>query len=278
MYQEVLERFLRHKVAVVGGVALSIIILAAIFAPYVSPHDAFKQDIANTRQPPDSTNLFGTDAFGRDVLSRIIWGGRVSLAIGFLAMLLSSVIGVTIGSLAGFYGGGAEWLLMRLTDMFYSIPALLLILILVAVFGPGFWMTVLAIGLVFWPATARVVRAEFLKIRSEPYVEAAQALGASPSRLIFLHFLPNAMAPLIVQMTLQLAQAIVLEAGLSYLGLGAQPPFPSWGNILAEGHMHLRTAPWIATFGGVFIWITVLSFNFIGDGLRDSLDPSLIGR
>ena len=278
MQQKAVTRFIRHRLAVLGFVVLATILLAALFAHYVAPHDPNLQDLQNTRLAPTTRHPFGTDAFGRDVLSRVIWGGRVSLSVGFLAMLLSTGIGVLLGATSGFYGGRTAWLIMRFTDMFYSIPALFLILMLVALFGPGFRMTTIAIGVVYWPATARIVRAEFLRLKTEPFLEAAQAIGASPLRQVVSHLLPNAMAPLIVQMTLQLAQAIVLESGLSYLGLGAQPPTPSWGNILAEGHLHLRFAPWIATFSGLFIWLTVLSFNLIGDGLRDALDPKLIER
>ncbi len=278
MYLKAIGRFARHRLAVVGIAVLTAIVAATLLAPFVAPTDPNAQNLMNTQAPPSTEHLFGTDAFGRDILSRVIWGGRVSLSVGFMAMLLSTLIGTTIGACAGFYGGRTDWLLMRFTDMFYSIPALFVILILVALFGPGFRMTVIAIGVVYWPSTARLLRAEFLKLRSEPFMEAARAIGSSSLRQITVHLLPNAMAPLIVQMTLQLAQAIVLESGLSYLGLGAQPPTPSWGNILAEGHLHLRFAPWIATFAGLLIWLTVLSFNLIGDGLRDSLDPTLIDR
>jgi peptide/nickel transport system permease protein len=185
----------------------------------------------------------------------------------------SVLIGLTLGVVAGFYGGLVDWIVMRCTDMVLCVPGLFIIMIMVAVFGPSFHMTIFVIAAVYWPSTARIVRAEFMKLRTQDFVESARALGAKDFRLIFTHLLPNATAPLIVQVTLQMAQAIVLESGLSYLGLGAQPPTPSWGNILADGHVWLRGAPWIATQAGMAIWITTLCFNFLGDGLRDALDP-----
>jgi len=272
------QRFLRHRLALWGMGFLVAVILLSIFAPYVAPYDPYEQDLTRTLQPPSREHWLGTDAFGRDNLTRILYGGRVSLTVSVLAVLLAVVLGAGVGIAAGYYRGVFEYLLMRVTDIYMSLPGLFIILLVVALFGPGLWMTIVAIGLVYWPTTARIVRAEFFRVGEEPYVEAARALGASAGRQVWLHYLPNAMAPIIVQVTLMFARAIVLESGLSYLGLGAQPPIASWGNILADGHVNLRLAPWIATTAGVAIWCTSLALNLIGDALRDSLDPTLERR
>lgn len=262
----------------IGLLGAVTICLVAIAAPHVAPYSYRAQNLSDRLQGLSGAHWLGTDSFGRDIFSRLLWGARVSLSISLGAVSISFFVGLVIGIIAGFYRGVWDWLLMRFTDMFLCVPALFVIMILVAVLGASYYMTIGVIAAVYWPATARLVRAEFLRLRERDYVIAARAIGVSDPRLIFVHFLPNAMAPLIVQVTLQLAAAIVLEAGLSYLGLGAQPPTPSWGNILADGHAWLRSAPWIATVAGIAIWITVLCFNFLGDGLRDSLDPKMRKR
>jgi len=269
------HRFVRHRLAVFGLIGTVIICLIAILAPYVSPYSYRQQNLPHRLESFSSSHWLGTDSFGRDVFSRLLWGARVSLSISLGAVSISFLVGLAIGTLSGFYGGFWDWVLMRFTDMFLCVPALFVIMILVAVFGSSYYMTIAVIAAVYWPATARLVRAEFLRLRAQDFLAAARAVGVGDGRLILVHLLPNAAAPLIVQITLQIAAAIVLESGLSYLGLGAQPPTPSWGNILADGHAWLRTAPWIATVSGVAIWVSVLCLNFLGDGLRDSLDPRL---
>lgn len=269
------RQFKRHRLAVLGGVVVLLIIGLAILAPVVAPYDPYVQNLDMRLKQPGGPHLLGTDSFGRDLFSRILWGGRVSLSIALLSIALSILIGTVLGAISGYMGGAWDWGIMRLTDIFLAIPSLFIILIVVALIGPSFTLTVLMIAFAYWPSTARIVRAEFLSLRKRDFVEAAVALGVSTPRIMIRHVLPNAMAPIIVQATLQVARAIVLESGLSYLGLGAQPPIASWGNILAEGHGHLRMAPWIATFSGIAIWLTTLSFNFLGDGIRDALDPRL---
>jgi len=265
----------RYALAIVGGSFFIVVALLGAMAPIVSPSDPNAQDLSNRLKPPSIAHRLGTDTLGRDNLSRIIWGTRISLSIGFLSVLLATAIGTILGVVAGFYGANADWTVMRFTDIFMSLPGLLIITMLVAFFGPGYWMTVIVIGAVYWPTTTRIVRAEFLRLRQQPFVEAARSVGVPAVRQIRRHYIPNALGPLMVQMTLQLARAIVLESGLSYLGLGAQPPTPSWGNILAEGYINLRVSPWGATFAGLAIWLTTLAFNLAGDGLREAIDPTM---
>lgn len=269
------RHFRRHRLAVGSAAAIGVAILAAAFAPWLAPYDHIAQDLNRRLQRPSLAHPLGTDTFGRDVLSRVIWGARISLTIGVGSIALAIAVGTALGAVAGFYGGRADWAIMRLVDFFLAIPGLFVIMVIVAVMGPSLTLTIALIASIFWPSTARIVRAVVLGLRAQDFVEAARAVGASGPRIIIHHLLPNAAAPVIVQFTLQIARAIILESGLSYLGLGTQPPAASWGNILAEAHPHLRVAPWIATFSGMAIWLTTLCFNFLGDGLRDALDPRL---
>lgn len=269
------RRLASHRLAVLGGILFTLVVFVAIAAPWIAPHDYAEQNLDQRLQPPSGKHWLGTDGFGRDVASRVMWGARVSLSIGLVAAGLSLLIGIVIGGTAGYFGGAVDLWIVRLMDVFMSIPAIFLVLVIIAFFGASKVNTMLVIGAVYWPATARIVRAEFLRLRRQEFVEAARAQGAHSLRIIVRHLIPNAMPALIVQVTLFVAEAILIESGLSYLGLGAQPPEPSWGNMLVEGRRYLDSAWWIATFPGLAIFLTVLSLNLLGDGLRDALDPRL---
>jgi len=259
----------------VGFGVLVVLILLAALAPLVSPYDPVKQDFRANSDPPSMAHPMGADELGRDVLSRVMWGARVSLQAGAIAASIALVIGSTLGMLAAFYGGRADGLIMRSMDVMLAFPYLLLAITVVAVLGPGLLTAMIAIGIVYIPGYARVVRSAVLVVRSREYVEAARTLGASDARVMSQHVLPNVMAPVIVQVTLSVGTAIIDTAGLSFLGLGTQPPTPDWGNMLAQGRSYLLDAPWIATFPGLAILVTVLSFNLMGDALRDAMDPRL---
>lgn len=261
------------SVGLAAAIILVAIVLVAVFAPVLAPYDYAAQSLTGRLEPPSRAHLLGTDGLGRDVLSRLMWGSRVSLSVGVGAALLTVAIGTVIGSVCGYAGGIIDQVGMRLTDIVMSIPPVLLILLIVAVFGGGLGLTIFAIGLVTWPGTARLLRAEFLRLRSLEFVDASRASGAAPLRIITRHILPNAVAPLIVQTSLLTAESILVESGLSYLGLGVQPPTPSWGNMLFEGRRFMDSAWWISVWPGVAIFVTVLCLNLVGDVLRDLFDP-----
>jgi peptide/nickel transport system permease protein len=290
-------RLSRHKLAIAGIVALALMVFAAIFAKQLSPFDPNFIDNGTTAQPhwtgtplppcfQDAGQCWGhqlgTDEVGRDILSRLLFGARISLTVGLFAVIMEVLIGTVVGAIAGYYGGWIDYLLMRVTDVFLSIPLLPLLLVLTAIVAASsskaalsFYVIVLIIGALIWPSVARLVRASFLSLREREFAEAARALGNSDTRIIFRHLLPNAVAPIVVQATLDVANVIILESTLSYLGLGIQPPTASWGNMLANAQSNLQTAWWAAVFPGVCILITVLAINYIGDGLRDALDPNM---
>ena len=272
-----LARLVRHRRGLVGGAAVMLMLVTGLLAPLVAPHSYSAQSLLQRLQPPSAAHWLGTDGFGRDVLSRVIWGSRVSLQIGFVATALALAVGTALGSVAGYVGGAADTAIMRAADAFMSMPALFLILVVVALFGASLLNTALVISLVTWAQVARVVRAECLMLRGREFVDAAHALGASHPRILGRHLLLNALPVIIVQATLLLGQTILIESALSYLGLGAQPPLPSWGNMVVEGRQFLASAWWIAAFPGGAIFLTVLGFNLFGDGLRDALDPALRG-
>jgi peptide/nickel transport system permease protein len=272
------RRFARNRRGLVGAVIVAVALSAGSFAPALAPQSYSAQSLLNRLKPPSATHWLGTDGFGRDVLSRVIWGSRVSLEIGLVATLLSLVVGTAVGSIAGYFGGGADTAIMRAADVFLSVPALFLILIVVALFGASLANTALVISLVTWAPVARIVRSECLTLRHRDFVNAAAALGAGHARILARHVLVNALPVVIVQASLLLGQTILIESGLSYLGLGAQPPLPSWGNMVVEGRQFLASAWWIATFPGLAIFVTVLGFNLFGDGLRDASDPTLRGH
>jgi peptide/nickel transport system permease protein len=229
-------------------------------------------------QPPSAEHWLGTDSFGRDLWTRILYGGRVSLAVGLAAVAILTTIGVIVGALAGFYGGLIDAILMRFVDVMLSVPNFFLLLAVVALFGPSLRNTMLVIGLTSWMATARLVRGQFLAERQKDYILGARSIGAPNRRIILRHLLPNSLAVIIVYATLWIAFAVILEASLSYLGLGAQPPTSSWGNMLREGRRYMREAWWVTAFPGLFIFITAMSFNMVGDSLRDAFDPRLHKR
>jgi peptide/nickel transport system permease protein len=271
----VFGRLVRHRRGFLGGLAVAAMVVTGALAPAIAPYSYSSQSLLQRLQPPSATHWLGTDGFGRDVLSRAIWGSRVSLQIGLLATVLSLVVGTLVGSTAGYFGGSTDTAIMRIADVFLSVPALFLILVVVALFGASLTNTALVIALVTWAPVARVVRSECLSLRGRDFVHAAHALGAGHVRILGRHLLLNALPVIIVQTSLLLGQTILIESGLSYLGLGAQPPLPSWGNMVVEGRQFLASAWWIATFPGLAIFVAVLGFNLFGDGLRDAFDPAL---
>ena len=272
-----LARLLGHRRGLIGAGAVAVMLAAGVLAPVAAPYSYSSQSLTQRLRPPGRAHWLGTDGFGRDVLSRVMWGSRVSLQIGFAATALSLVVGTVLGGAAGYFGRGTDQAVMRAADAFLSVPALFLVLVVVALFGASLLNTALVIALVTWAPAARVVRAECLALRGRDFVQAARALGAGHARILGRHLLLNAVPVIIVQASLMLGQAILIESGLSYLGLGAQPPLPSWGNMVVEGRQFLASAWWIAAFPGGAIFLTVLGFNLFGDGLRDALDPALRG-
>jgi peptide/nickel transport system permease protein len=272
-WRETLVLLARNRTALVAALVLLAIILVAIFDETFAPQGANEQDIDNRLQAPSWSHLFGTDDLGRDILSRVILGASVSLKVGFLSVGLAMVGGTIIGLIAGFYGRWVDDTLMRIMDMLFAFPAVLLAIAILAIRGPGTSNTIIAIAIVYVPIFARVTRASVLGVREEVYVRASRSVGASDFRLITRHVLPNAAPPIIVQASISLAFAVLAEAALSFLGLGTQPPNPSWGLMLAEGRGYIDLAWWLAFFPGMAIVITVLCFNLLGDGLRDVLDP-----
>jgi peptide/nickel transport system permease protein len=280
------KRFRRHRLALVGAIVITLVTIVAFSAKILAPADPNFIDQANWSgyplAPGVAHHILGTDENGRDLLSRLMYGGQISLTVAFFAVLMELSIGTVIGAVSGYYGGWIDYVLMRLTDVFLSIPLLPLLLVLTAIVAAssnkaalGFGVIVVIIGGTSWPAVARLVRASFLSLREKEFCEAARALGNRDGRIIFRHLLPNAVAPIIVQGTLEVANVIILESTLSFLGFGIQPPTASWGNMLANAESNMAIAPWVAIFPGLCILITVLAINYLGDGLRDALDPNM---
>ncbi|HSJ26008.1 MAG TPA: oligopeptide ABC transporter permease [Longimicrobiales bacterium] len=271
------RQFRRNRLALVGLGIIIVLYLVALLAPLLAPHDPVAQhDIARTSYlSPRAGNWLGTDRFGRDILSRIIYGSRISLSIGFVATVISITIGTLLGALAGYFGGRVDTLIMRFTDTVLAFPRLVLLIMIVALFGPSITVIILVLGLTQWPGTTRIVRGDVLSLREREFIQAAQALGMGRARIIGRHLIPNVMAPVIVAATLGIGNTIVMEAGLAFLGLGVQPPTPTWGSMVADGRESLISAWWVATFPGLVIVLVVLAFNLVGDGLRDALDPRL---
>lgn len=275
------KRFRRHPGALIGSVVLLLIVLSITFA-FLSPYDPEKSDIANRYQPPSLEHPFGTDGLGRDLLTRVLYGGRNSLFVGVMVMAITLVIGVPVGAIAGYFGGWIDNVLMRIIDAILSLPSLLILILLSAILrstelplvkSNNVITIAVVMGILSWPTVARLVRAVFLTFRETEYVIAAQALGASDSQIMVGEILPNGFGPIIVEATLEIGYAIMEESGLSFLGFGIMPPEPSWGNLLNNAAGHLIEYPWMAFFPGMMIFFTIISINFIGDGLRDALDP-----
>jgi len=271
------RHFRRNALAMVGLVTVLLLYLVALLAPMIAPYDPIAQGdlVRDSYMAPAAGNWLGTDQFARDMLSRIVYGARISLSIGFIAVAIAIVLGSLLGAIAGYIGGWMDSVLMRFTDMVMAFPRLVLLIMIIALFDPSITLIILVLGLTQWPGTARLVRGEVLSLREQEYVQAARALGFGRSRIILRHLIPNVLAPVIVAATLGIGNTIVLEAGLSFLGLGVQPPTPSWGTLVADGRQNLIGAWWVATFPGLAIVVTVLAFNLVGDGLRDALDPRL---
>lgn len=271
------KRFKRNRLAVLGGVIVLLLFLIALFSPLISPYDPNEIDRKHILEPPSMTHPLGTDDLGRDVLSRMIYGSQISLAVGFVAVGIATIVGIFFGAISGYYGGWIDRIIMRFVDIMLSIPTFFLILAVIAFVGPGIWNIMVVIGLTSWMGVARLVRAEFLSLKEREFVLAVKALGASNMRIIFNHIMPNSMAPVFVSAVLGIASAILVESVLSFLGIGVQPPAPSWGNILTLGKDNIEIAWWLSVFPGIAILITVLAYNLVGEGLRDALDPRLWG-
>lgn len=265
--------FFRSPVSLVGTLVLAIMVLAALLGPLLAPYGVNQTDVANALQAPSSAHWFGTDDLGRDVFSRVLIAAQVSLRVALISVAIALAVGVFLGIIAGYAGGWLDSVFMRLVDVMFAFPMLILALAIVAVLGPGVNTATIAIGIVYVPIFARVTRASTLGVRSEPYVRASQTMGTGHLRILRTHVLPNISGPIIVQTSLSLAFAILSEAALSFLGLGVQPPQPSWGRMLFEAQSFLGTAWWLAVFPGIAIFLTVLACNLVGDGLRDVLDP-----
>jgi peptide/nickel transport system permease protein len=271
------RHFRRNSLAMAGLVTVVLLYLVALLAPLIAPFDPIAQGdlVGASYMAPGSTHWLGTDQFARDMLSRIVYGARISLTIGFVAVAIAIVLGSLLGAVAGYLGGRVDAVVMRFTDMVMAFPRLVLLIMIIALFEPTLGLIIAVLGLTQWPGTARLVRGEVLSLREQEYIQAARALGFGRRRIILRHLIPNVLAPVIVAATLGIGNTIVLEAGLSFLGLGIQPPTPSWGTLVADGRQNLIGAWWVATFPGLAIVVTVLAFNLVGDGLRDAMDPRL---
>jgi peptide/nickel transport system permease protein len=268
-------KFIRNRLAVGGAIVVSSLVITALLAPLIAPYDPSFIDSEHVLSPPSRAHLLGTDQLGRDVLSRIIWGGRISLLVGFVAVGITIAIGAILGALAGYYGKMLDSMIMRFVDIMLCFPTFFLILAVIALLEPSIWNIMVVIGLTSWMGVARLVRAEFLSLKERDFVLAARAQGAGDLRLIFRHILPNAMAPVFVAAILGIGAAILTESALSFLGIGVQPPTPSWGNILTAGKDNIEIAYWLSLYPGLAILITVLGYNLLGEGLRDALDPKI---
>ena len=268
-------RFSRNKLAVAGSVVVVSLFIVSMLAPWISPYDPGEINLQMVLASPSAAHPLGTDQLGRDVLSRMIWGSRISLKVGFVAVGIAVVIGAILGAMAGYYGRWIDAVVMRFVDVMLCFPSFFLILAVIAFLEPSIWNIMIVIGVTGWMGITRLVRADFVSLREREFVQAARCIGANDFRIIFVHILPNAMASILVAATLGVAGAILTESALSFLGIGVQPPTPSWGNILTAGKDNIDIAWWLSLFPGLAILITVLGFNLLGEGIRDSLDPRL---
>ncbi|MDK2867030.1 MAG: peptide/nickel transport system permease protein [Clostridiales bacterium] len=275
MMRDALVRLFRNKAAILGLIIIVVLILSAIFADIVSPFSYDEQDLRQRFLAPSAEHFFGTDEYGRDIFSRIIYGSRTSLLVGAISVTISSGIGTILGAISGYYGNRVDNIIMRLIDVMLAIPNILLAISIAATLGPGIVNVMIAVGISSVPGYARLVRASVMSLRDQEFIEAARSIGANDARIILRHILPNCMAPIIVQATMSIAIAILSAAALSFLGLGVQPPMAEWGSMLSNGRAYIRDYWWVVTFPGVAIMSTVFAFNLFGDGLRDALDPRL---
>ena len=275
LYKDAWRRLRRNKLAMLGLAIVIILILIALLAPLIAPYDPIARIKKDSSLPPSKAYFFGTDLLGRDIFSRVIYGSRISIEVGIVAVGISVVIGLFFGALSGYFGGVSDAVIMRIADIFFAFPYILGAIAIMTVLGPGIVNIFIAIGILGWASFARIFRSSILSIKNKEYIEAARALGASNYRIITKHIFPNSMAPIIVYATMNVGVAIIVEAALSFLGLGVQPPTPSWGKMLAESLDYIDIAPWMMLFPGLAIVITVLGFVLLGDGLRDAFDPKL---
>lgn len=273
MINNTLKAILRNRLALIGFIIVSIFFLTALFAPFLTPYNIYAQNLEQRLSTPSASHPLGLDELGRDILSRIIYGSRVSLKVGVITVTISSIVGLLIGTFAGFIGGKVDEIIMRIIDILLAFPGILLAIAIIAIVGPGIDNVIFALCIVGWVGYARLVRGQTLSIRENEYVLAAKALGAPAIRTILFYIIPNLLSPLLVQATLGIAGAIVAEASLSFLGLGVQAPTPSWGSMLNDGQRYLSVAPHLTAFPGLAIMVVVMGFNFLGDGMRDILDP-----
>ena len=274
-FVRVMKQLSRNKMAVIGLIILLVEIVLAILAPYIAPYDYTQMDIMNMFAKPSAQHWFGCDDLGRDIFSRILIGARYSLSCGILATLIGVVIGMAIGAVAGFFGGKVDNIVMRILDVIQAIPGMVMMIVMSAVLGPGFVNTIIAMAFGTIPGMARMLRAQMLKVRENEYIEASVSINCSKFRIIMDHLIPNCMSPMIVQATMGVAQTITTASGLSFIGLGVQPPIPEWGAMLSGARQFIRQAPHLVIFPGLAIAVTVLALNMMGDGLRDALDPKL---
>jgi peptide/nickel transport system permease protein len=269
------EMFYKNKLALTGCGIVLLLFVVSLLAPVIAPYDPGAIDLKNVLVPPSGQHWFGTDQLGRDVLSRMIWGARISLKVGFVATGLAILIGMILGAVAGYYGGWIDATIMRFVDVMLCFPTFFLILAVIAFLEPSIWNIMIVIGLTGWMGVTRLVRADFISLRERDFVRAARAIGANDARIIFMHILPNALASILVATTLGIAGAILTESALSFLGIGVQPPTPSWGNILTAGKDNIDIAWWLSLYPGLAILITVVGYNLLGEGIRDASDPRL---
>ena len=274
-FARVMEQLRKNKVAMAGLIVMAAECLLALLSPWIIPYDYTAMDMANCLKGPTAAHLFGCDDMGRDIFSRVLYGGRFSISIGIIAVSISTVFGIMIGSVAGYFGGQVDNVIMRFLDIIQAIPGMLLMIVISAVLGPGFINTVIALSVGSIPGMARMLRAQMMKERDNEYIEAAQSINCGRVRIIVNHLIPNCISPLIVQATMGVAQTITMAAGLSFIGLGVQPPTPEWGAMLSGSRQFMRQAPHLVIFPGLAIAVTVLALNLLGDGLRDALDPKL---